>query len=175
MIALGGILGAALRGYRLERDGIHGPGHWLRVMQNGRELAARTPGADPLVIDLFALLHDCRREHDGQDRGHGERAATYGAELAAAGALPLETPRLRLLLLACLRHEAGDVSGDPTVGCCWDADRLELARLRRPPIARLLSTAAARDPAMQAAAWLRGTTLDVSEDLAAEVGLAAHV
>ena len=60
----------------------------------------------------------------------------------------------------------GEVSADPTIGCCWDADRLELARFGRHPIARFLSTAAALDPGIQAAAWQRGMTGAVRGDLA---------
>jgi hypothetical protein len=78
---------AALRGYRLGIGGVHGPGHWLRVLANGRGLAAGTPGADPLVVELFALFHDCRRRDDGRDPGHGERAAAYVKRLAAEGPL----------------------------------------------------------------------------------------
>jgi hypothetical protein len=39
------------------------------------------------------------------------------------------------------------VSDDPTIGACWDADRLNLWRLGRRPDDRLLSTDTARDPA----------------------------
>lgn len=148
-----------LAGYRLDRDGIHGPGHWLRVRANGLALAARTPGADVAVVELFALLHDCRRQDDGHDRGHGERAAAYAAALAREGLLCLGPDLLDLLIAACAGHEHGKVSADPTIGCCWDADRLELSRLGRPPIARLLSTDAAHDPTLQAEAWQRGRDL----------------
>jgi hypothetical protein len=43
------LVAAALRGYRLGIDGVHGPGHSQRVLANGRALAAGTPGADPPV------------------------------------------------------------------------------------------------------------------------------
>ena len=129
--------------------GIHGTGHWLRVLENGRTLAAATPGADPALVELFALLHDSRRHDEAGDPGHGERAAAFVRALAAEGALELGPERVALLAAACARHERGEVSADPTIGCCWDADRLELARLGRRPIARLLSTVIARDPAIQ--------------------------
>ena len=132
------------------------PGHWLRVLENGRTLAAATPGADPALVELFALLHDSRRLDEDGDRGHGERAAAYVRDSRGEGMLDLGSERVALLAAACARHEMGEVSADPTIGCCWDADRLELARLGRRPIARLLSTAAALDPGIQAAAWQRG-------------------
>lgn len=142
--------------YALDLHGTHGVGHWLRVRANGLALAAMTPGADAAVVELFALLHDSQRWDEGGDRGHGERSADFARSLAEDGALRLDAVRLDLLATACAGHEHGRVSADPTIGCCWDADRLELSRLGRRPIARLLSTRAALDPEMQAAAWTRG-------------------
>jgi uncharacterized protein len=155
-----------LAGYRLPLEGIHGPGHWLRVLENGRILAAMTPGADPALVELFALLHDSQRLDEDGDRGHGERAAAYICTLATNGMLDLSPERLEVLAAACARHERGEVSADPTIGCCWDADRLELARLGRRPIARLLSTVTARDPAIQSDAWERGRSWAAIPELA---------
>ena len=155
-----------LGGYSLPLEGIHGLSHWLRVLENGRILAARTPGADPVLVELFALLHDSRRRHDGADRGHGERAARFAQDLRAEGLLDLDAGRFEVLAEACARHDRGEISSDPTIGCCWDADRLELARLGRRPIARLLSTAAALDPVVQADAWQIGSDEKAAPDLA---------
>jgi uncharacterized protein len=141
--------------YRLDPNGIHGPAHWLRVLRNGREIVARTPGADLAVVEHFALLHDCRRDDDGDDPFHGARAAEYIASLGER--LPLTTRQRSLLMMACEGHARGGVSNDPTVGACWDADRLELSRSFCRPLPQLLSTAAARCPELQAGAWLRGT------------------
>jgi uncharacterized protein len=161
------LVAAALRGYPLSINGVHGPGHWLRVLANGRALAVGMPGADPLVVELFALFHDCRRADDGRDPGHGERAAAYVRRLATEAQLrDLDAGRLELLIAACARHELGDVSTEPTIGCCWDADQLELTRLWRRPLPRLLSTAAALEPALQAAAWARGEAWMVDGTLA---------
>jgi uncharacterized protein len=160
-----------MRGYRLSRVGIHGPHHWLRVLENGRRLAALTPGADPAVVELFALLHDSRRLDDGGDRGHGERAAAFVQAVAAEGLFALEAARAERLARACARHEYGEVSAEPTIGCCWDADRLELSRLNRRPRARLLSTAAALAPMMQAGAWQRGQERATVPDFDAAWGL----
>lgn len=144
---------AVLRGYRLANAGVHGPAHWLRVRANGLLLAARTPGADVEVVELFALFHDSEREDEGRDPGHGERAAAAVRRLAARGGLVLSKARLDLLAAACAGHDHPQVSTDPTIGCCWDADRLDLSRLGRRPIAALLSTVAALDAAIQAGAW----------------------
>jgi uncharacterized protein len=135
--------------YRLDDPGgVHGTGHCMRVSANGLALAARTPGADAGLMELFALPHDSRRLDDDRDQGHGERAADYVRALERDGLIRLGAERLDLLAEACAGHEHGRVSTDPTVGCCWDAHRLELSRLHRRPIDRLPSTTAARDPAL---------------------------
>jgi uncharacterized protein len=153
-----------LKTYKLELNGLHGPGHWLRVRENGLALASRTVDADAELVELFALLHDSKREDDGHDRYHGERAAEFVRALHADGRLPLSTERIEVLVEACAGHHHPQVSAHPTIGCCWDADRLELARLQYPPDSDLLSTAAARDAELQRWAWERGTgwVLDVA-------------
>ena len=40
------------------------------------DLAAQT-GAALRVVELFAVLHDVKRKHDGQDPEHGLRAADF--------------------------------------------------------------------------------------------------
>lgn len=165
------IAAAALSGYTLPRDGIHGCGHWLRVLTNARKLAAMTFGADVQVCEQFALLHDCRRRDDGIDREHGQRAARYVQKLARGGRLGLDPTQVELLAAACARHELGEVSSDPTIGACWDADRLELSRLNRRPWSALLSTEAAKLPDIQAAAWHRGTTQFVDHTEAEALGI----
>lgn len=143
--------------YALELHGLHGPGHWLRVRANGLTLAARTPEADAELVELFALLHDSKREDDGRDRYHGERAADFVRALHADGHLVLSAARMEILVEACAGHHHPQVSTHPTIGCCWDADRLELARLRYRPDAKLLSTSAALDAGVQQWAWEQGT------------------
>jgi uncharacterized protein len=162
---------AILVGYRLPLSGVHGPAHWLRVRANGEALAGATHGADLEVIRLFALLHDSRRVNEHTDPQHGARAADLARELASQGLLPIKGRRVLVLAAACARHELGEVTDHPTIGCCWDADRLELSRLHRRPKPELLSTKAALSPAVQAAAWVRGTGQVVDPILAREWGL----
>jgi uncharacterized protein len=162
---------AVLASYQLPLDGVHGPAHWLRVLANGRALVELTPDADAEVVGLFALLHDSRRVNEHTDPQHGQRAADFVRQLASQGLLPIEGPRITVLAAACARHELGEVTDHPTIGCCWDADRLELARLRRRPRAELLSTKAALAPGLQAAAWKRGNGWEVDPALAREWGL----
>jgi len=126
---------------------MHGEEHWHAVTATGLDLAVDEPGADPELLFLFGLLHDTRRLSDGRDREHGPRAAAFAIELHAAGVLALEAERLELLCFALERHALGEVSDDPRVGACWDADRLHLPRVGFAVDPDLLSTATARRPA----------------------------
>jgi uncharacterized protein len=56
----------------------------------------------------------------------------------------LEPHRLALLEHAIRHHTAGRTSVDPTIGTCWDADRLDLGRVGMQPHQRYMSTRAAR-------------------------------
>ena len=126
---------------------LHGPAHWRRVAVAGARLVGLTPGADPLVVLLFALFHDSMRRHDGSDRGHGSRASRLACKLLEDGDL-VSAEQLETLLHAIEGHDAGEASEDPTIGACWDADRLNLWRVGIEPDPALLSTAAARSPGL---------------------------
>lgn len=130
----------------LRPQSIHGPAHWARVEQIGRRLSAQS-GADLLVVRLFALFHDCRRETDGEDPDHGRRGAERARELWG-GLFQASDEQLRLLCEACEGHTDGCTSTEPTIGACWDADRLDLPRVGIIPESRLLSTHAAREHPM---------------------------
>lgn len=105
----------------------HAPDHWWRVERYGMALSGKS-GADPLVVRLFALLHDCRRLSDGVEPEHGPRAAEFARELCGT-LIDLQAGQLELLARACQLHTAGEVSRNPTIGSCWDADRLDLDRI----------------------------------------------
>ena len=122
---------------------IHGPDHWRRVERNGLVLAERT-GADIVVVRLFALFHDSRRENEGWDDGHGERGAEYAASLRGH-AYHLDDWPFELLHLACSRHSDAERHPDPTVGTCWDADRLDLGRAGIRPRPKFMSTEYGRE------------------------------
>ncbi|MEM7415665.1 MAG: hypothetical protein AAF389_09240 [Gemmatimonadota bacterium] len=137
------VLEAAIGGYPLYPYGTHGLGHWARVLENGMRLAPLT-GADPVVVALFAVLHDCRRHNEGTDPGHGRRGAEVVDQLE--GRIAALSPQgSALLRFACAHHTDGTVHDDPTLGTCWDADRLDLGRVGIRPRPGLLCTAAARD------------------------------
>lgn len=121
----------------------HGEEHWRCVAATGLELAAATDGADRALVFCFGLLHDTRRENEAIDPRHGSRAADFAAELRGEDALRLEESRFRSLVTALRLHSDGRVSANPTIGTCWDADRLHLPRVSIEPDPRLLSTSAA--------------------------------
>ncbi len=117
---------------------LHGPEHWARVAENGTELAAATEGADRRLVALFALFHDAMRENDGHDPEHGLRAARLAEEVSDR--VGLDEEQAALLDVALRLHADGRVGDDPTIGCCWDADRLDLPRVGTTPRAEFFST-----------------------------------
>jgi uncharacterized protein len=124
--------------FPMSRHSLHGPDHWERVETNGIEIARET-GADEIVVRLFAVFHDVQRHHDGYDPEHGVRAAKLATELHG-NLYYVGDDRLTLLREACRLHHDGHVSDDPTMGACWDADRLDLPRVGIIPDPRLMST-----------------------------------
>lgn len=129
--------------FRCDWDGMHGIRHWYNVKRNAHEInkwmqAHYGVAADPLVIDLFALFHDACRVNEFTDRGHGQR----GGELAKkfrGTCFDCTDVQMQLLVDACSRHEYGETSTDPTIGVCWDADRLDLDRVGIWPTERYMS------------------------------------
>jgi uncharacterized protein len=120
------------------KTSVHGPDHWRRVERNACVLAART-GAIVPVVRLFALFHDCRRENDGQDPDHGRRGADFAAAVRGKW-FDLPEPHFKLLHHACVHHTDGFHHDDPTIGTCWDADRLDLGRVGKRPDPAFMST-----------------------------------
>jgi uncharacterized protein len=124
---------------------IHGELHWRTVGANGFWLAEPLDDADTLVIFLFALLHDSMRENDSIDPEHGPRAAAFAVGLHAEGLLGTTPAQLETLRYACFEHTNGLVSADPTIGVCWDADRLDLPRVGIEPDPARFSTERAHE------------------------------
>lgn len=104
----------------------HSTDHWLRVAQNGIILA-QVELQDPVFCEIFGLLHDCQRLDDGKDKEHGARAAAYAYEIRDL--IPLNKRDKFRLAYALKFHDEKVHTEDPQVGCCWDADRLDLPRV----------------------------------------------
>jgi len=133
----------ALGQFKLGRSSIHGFEHWDRVHRHGLTLAERTADADTIIVQLFAVLHDCRRRSEGYDPSHGPRAAAAATEIRNV-LIHISDDRFNLLLAACRDHTDGHTTDNPTIGCCWDADLLDLTRVGIRPKRRYFSTEAAR-------------------------------
>lgn len=124
---------------------VHGPWHWEKVEKNALILAKKTLGADKLVAQLFALIHDTQRQNENDDPEHGHRSAAYAEELFKQGKLEISKEQLAVLMEACKYHNDGQITDDPTIGVCWDADRLDLTRVGIIPNPELLSTQAGKE------------------------------
>jgi uncharacterized protein len=120
-------------------DSIHGPSHWRRVEQHGLSLATKT-GADITVVRLFALFHDAQRVNESVDHGHGVRGAELAAKMRGS-VFAISEAAFTVLHAACSGHTDNQYSTDPTIGTCWDADRLDLGRVGIIPDERFMSTA----------------------------------
>ncbi|HEX9141367.1 MAG TPA: hypothetical protein VF833_03995 [Gaiellaceae bacterium] len=98
------------------------------------------------MVVVFAVLHDAMRIGDDSDPPHGARGAALARSLDL-GRLGVNAQQLALVEAACRDHTGGGVNSDPTIGTCWDADRLTLWRVGIEPAARYMSTAAGKEAA----------------------------
>ena len=136
--------------YKMDHDGYHGFYHWMRVLQNGRQLA-KAEGANSKVVELFCLLHDTQRRNENYDPEHGMRAAQFAKTLRCKWFDVTDT-EMELLTEALVHHSEGYTEGNRTVRVCWDADRLDLGRVGiRPAPDRLCTTTAKRADIISAA------------------------
>lgn len=139
--------------HELGHSGFHGRDHWQRVLVNGRGLAEVTE-ANLKVVELFAVLHDSRRQNEHYDPEHGWRAAHYAFELRGTW-FDATDNEMALLADACRYHSDGLTESDPTIQTCWDADRLDLGRVGIRPNPRFLCTQYAKRPDVIEAAFQR--------------------
>lgn len=119
---------------------VHGVAHWKQVENNGL-LLAKMNGADVTVIRLFAIFHDSRRFDDGYDEEHGPRGAELAKEWRGKY-YELDDARFDLLYRACKEHTTSRFTGNVTIDTCFDADRLDLARVGIIPDPKKLATVA---------------------------------
>lgn len=124
----------------------HGRDHWIRVLQNGRMLAPLT-GANLKVVELFALIHDCRRENENEDLEHGFKSGDFAKTLQGKW-FDLEENELSDLVYACYWHSHGKIVASSTIMTCWDADRLDLGRVGIRPSPKYLCTDVAKQSDM---------------------------
>ena len=106
---------------------VHGITHWENVERNGLRLSEKTEGVNKRVVRLFAYLHDHMRSWDGYDNDHGPRAAKALIDISST---LLSEEEFEMLYRACKIHTSQtEATGNPTIDCCIDADRLDLSRV----------------------------------------------
>ena len=115
-------------------------------------LVSTRSGAVQEVVRLFAVFHDSRREHDGWDDAHGAQGAAYAAKLRGV-LFDISDEHFELLHAACTWHTHGGLSAEPTIGTCWEADRLDLGRVGIQPEADYMSTEFGREIAADPVKW----------------------
>jgi uncharacterized protein len=123
---------------------LHAAGHALEVAFAGVRLIEAGAPADPAVVLAFAVLHDSQRRSEGHDPEHGARAAEVARDLYQE-VHGLSAAQLEVLCSALVDHARGRTSTDPTIGACWDADRLTLRRVGIAPRPEYMSTTAGRE------------------------------
>ena len=137
-----GMIAAIREQFKISWHGIHGANHWARVLHHGMNIGTER-GADLLVVELFAFLHDSQRHSDGGDHFHGKRGAEYARSLNTTY-FELTAPRIDALCEAIEHHSGGKVHDHATIQTCWDADRLDLGRVGTKPRAKYLSAEGAK-------------------------------
>jgi len=109
---------------------IHGMKHWKAVEQNGRKIAALN-GACIKTIEYFSVLHDCMRDNEGYDPGHGPRGAKFARQ--HRDLIELDDAAFEVLCTAIATHTEGRSwffeAKNPVIATCWDADRLDIDRI----------------------------------------------
>ncbi|NQU06082.1 MAG: hypothetical protein HQ568_08315 [Calditrichaeota bacterium] len=114
--------------YTLDWHGTHGIHHWLRVRRNGLALCAAHGGCRAF-IELFSVLHDCKRIDEGRDLLHGKRAAEY-MEIIREDIDYILTPKeFDDLKYAVEYHTTEQHSSNLNIQICWDSDRLDIERV----------------------------------------------
>ena len=117
---------------------VHGVSHWDRVYRNGFLLL--TNEVNPVVVGLFAYLHDSCRENDGTDIKHGPRAVEFIDSIRNTYLSEVPNEEIELLKEACRLHTTTLKTGNPTIDACFDADRLDLWRIGIEPDPEKMAT-----------------------------------
>ena len=127
MVNLEAVWSRVLKDTSVAHSSIHGPCHWSRVERNGLYVAQKT-GADKMIVQLFAVFHDCMRQNDNIDPGHGRRGAEYAVQIKDE-LINIPSDDFDKFYYACEWHTDQITTDDVTIAACWDADRLDLGRV----------------------------------------------
>jgi uncharacterized protein len=116
----------------------HGVEHWDRVARFGQLLYQE--GADLDVILAFAYLHDSERMNNGHDINHGKRASRLIDTIRHTKLQDMTDEQIAKLKKACELHTIAHRTGDLTIDICFDADRMDLLRVRNRPLPHRMAT-----------------------------------
>jgi hypothetical protein len=122
----------------------HGTLHWDAVEANALALAKADPGINVKVARTFALVHDCCRQDEDDAPNHGPEAAKWIGRNLSLFRSYLSQLEVDVLQTAVRAHTGAKTTNDPTIGACFDADRLDLPRVGIKIDPRRLSTEVAR-------------------------------
>ena len=141
----------------------HGKEHWHKVNAYGHLLCAFYPMAIKDIVRAFAFTHDCMRDNEGDDPGHGGRAATFIHHYRDCLS-HLSSREIKVLSFACTWHtHAAPWESDKlpwrrftpmereTIMVCFDADRLDIGRVGVIPDPKYLFTRKGKQIAEQQA------------------------
>lgn len=110
---------------------------------------AQSLDVNPSILAWFAFLHDSQRKNDLKDPLHGHRAADFALQLRQQSILTeLDASEFEQLCEAMRLHSDGHTEGPAAIRACWDADRLDLARVGIQPSPNRLCTIYARSQAV---------------------------
>lgn len=149
-----------LRDYVLFTSDIHGERHWSHVNHIGGKLAdlMKLNPIQKRCVEVFAMTHDLARRDDGGGNEHAIEGAEYFSSELVTLFPDIDDLQVDIITSAIKHHSDGVCSEEAfhmghfshisgfgediikTVGCCWDADRLDLIRLGILPIEKYMST-----------------------------------
>jgi len=142
------ILDLIFEDIKINFHGDHGIKHWDRVYKNTQILASHYKIKSE-VFELFALLHDSKRENEYEDTYHGLRASVFAKKLLDDGLIELSKEDEERLIFACANHTKKDKNNplcdDIIVQICFDSDKLDLRRVGMIPDASRMNTDFAKD------------------------------
>ncbi len=149
-----------LEAHRRFKSVLHGPRHWVRVHRFGT-LMADEYGLDSekrRCVEIFAWTHDLVREDDGPGNQHARDGAAY-LDIVLPQVFGGLTAQQTAAIRAAIHYHSDGMAAEEAyyrgyldgtgwdeataiqvIGCCWDADRLDLMRLGRRPRPDLMST-----------------------------------
>jgi uncharacterized protein len=106
----------------------HSENHWKGVAWFGLRLLEAGCPADPAALFVFSVVHDAERVNDWYDDEHAARAADLAATLRDEGLIRCGDEWFDALLSTLREHDLRRIATCPTVGACFDSDRLALPR-----------------------------------------------